>query len=97
MTKKFLLASLATAVLAFILNGLAYYLFLKNFFQSHPAISPEFIKQLYRPDEELVIWALVASMLALGFLITTVIKWSGARTFTSGIKSAFIFAFLMYC
>ncbi len=97
MTKKFLLTSLATAVVAFILNAIVFVVFLKDFFQTHPAVSEEFMKQLYRPEDQMIWWAVVLSALALGFLLTTVIQWSGARTFAKGLKSGFVFAFLLLC
>jgi len=97
MNKKILLTGLVTTIVLFFLNGVVYYFILKDFFQSHPAVSEEFMKQLYRSDDQLIWWAVIVSAVAIGFLVTTVIKWSGARTFSSGLKSAFIFAFLFLC
>ena len=94
MKKQFLLAILATTVVLFILNGIMFFVFLKDFFQDHPAVSPEFMKQLYRPDDQIIIWALVVCSLAIGGLVTTVINWSGARSFVAGLRSGFIFAIL---
>ncbi len=39
---------------------------------------------------------MVVTSLAMGFLITTIIKWSGATTFTSGLKYGFIIALLFW-
>ena len=97
MNKKFLGAASVTTVALFLLNGIAYAAVLKSFFQSHPAISEEFTRQLYRSDDQLIWWAVVACSVAIGLLVTTVINWSGARTFGSGLKSGFIFAFLFLC
>jgi hypothetical protein len=94
MNRKFLLTGLITTVVLFILNAIAYVAFLKDFFHDHPAVSPEFMQQLYRPDDQLIVWAVVLCTFAVGFLVTTVINWSGARTFGNGLKSAFIFAIL---
>ena len=44
MNKRFLISGLITAVVLFILNGVAYMLFLKDFFHDHPAISTEFME-----------------------------------------------------
>jgi hypothetical protein len=32
----------------------------------------------------------------MGFLITTVMKWSGAKTFASGLKYGFVFSLLFW-
>jgi hypothetical protein len=97
MSKKFLLSTVVTTVVLFLLNAVVFAAFLGDFFKSHPAVSTEFMNQLYLPDNQLVWWAVVLSAIAVGFLVTTVIKWSGARTFVSGLKSGFIFAFLFLC
>jgi len=94
MNKNFILAAIVTTVVLFALNGIVYVVFLKDFFQNHPAVSPEFMKQLYRPDDQLIPWAIVLCSLSVGLLVTTVIHWSGALTFATGIKSGFIFSIL---
>ena len=86
MNKKFLIAGLITTVINLLLNAVAYIVILKDFYQSHPAVSEEFMKQLHRQPDQLIGWAMVITSLAMGFLITTVIKWSGAKTFASGLK-----------
>ena len=60
--KKFILASLVTAVVLFILNAIVFVVFLKDFFFSHPAVSKEFMKQLYLPEDRLVWCAVVLSV-----------------------------------
>ncbi len=97
MNKRFLISGLITAVVLFVLNGVAYMLFLKDFFHDHPAISTEFMEKLYKPDNELIWWAIILSAVAIGFLVTKVIEWSGARTFVAGLKSGFVFAILLLC
>jgi hypothetical protein len=97
MNRRFFLSALVTTVVLFLLNAAVYVAFLKDFFQNHPAISPEFMKQLYKPDDQLIVWALILCTVAIGCLVTTVIYWSGARTFISGLKSGFIFGILMLC
>jgi hypothetical protein len=52
------------------------------------------MKQLYRPDDEIIVWAVVLCTLAVGCFVTTVISWSGAGTFAAGLKSGFIFGIL---
>jgi len=94
MNKKFLVSGLITTVINLLLNAAAYLFILKDFYHSHPVISEEFMKQLHR--EHLIVWAMVVTSLAMGFLITTVIKWSGAKTFASGLKYGSVFALLFW-
>jgi len=94
MNKHYFLAAMVTSIVLFIENALVYVFILKDFFQNHPAVSPEFMKQLYKPDDQLIIWAVVVCSLSIGLLVTTIIKWSGARSFMGGLKSGFVFAVL---
>ena len=94
MNKKFVLTGLVTTLVMFLINAIAFVAFLKDFFLAHPAVSEEFMKQLHRDGSEVIPWATVIACVSIGFLITTAIKWSGAKTFSSGLKSGFTFAFL---
>jgi hypothetical protein len=96
MNKKFLLSGLVTTAINLVLNALAYIVILKEFYQSHPAVSEEFMKQLTRPPEQLIVWAMAVTALSMGFLITLVMKWSGAKTLVSGLQYGFIFAVLFW-
>lgn len=96
MSMKFIVSGLVTTVTNLLLHAVAYFLFLKDFFRAHPAGSEEFVRQLSREPNELIGWAMAVTSLAMGFLITIVIKWSGATTFSSGLKHGFIMAFLFW-
>lgn len=96
MNKNFILAGLAATVVNLIMNAGAYFLLLKDVFEAYPPVSAEFQKQLVRPPEQLVGWAMAVTSLTMGFFIATVIKWSGARTFVSGLKKGFIIGFLFW-
>ena len=96
MNKKFLISGLITTVVNLLLHTAAYILILKDVYRSYPAVSEEFRNQLSRPLDQLIVWAMVVTSLAMGFLITIVIKWSGAKTFTSGLKYGFIFSLLFW-
>lgn len=96
MNKIFVQAGLTATVVNLLLNAGAYFLFLKEVFAAHPPVSAEFQKQLVRPSNQLIGWAMVVTSVTMGFFIATVIKWSGARTFLSGLKKGFIFAFLFW-
>ena len=95
--KKFFLAALVTTILAFVLNSIVYVVFLKDFFHTHPAVSEAFASQLYRPDDQIIWWAVILSAAGLGLMVTTVIQWSGAHNLATGLKSGFVFAFLLLC
>lgn len=96
LNKNFLLSGLVTAVVNLALHAGVYFVFLKDFFASHPVGSAEYLKQLNRPPDQLIIWALLVSALAFGFFITTTIKWSGAKTFGSGLKYGLILGLLYW-
>jgi hypothetical protein len=96
MNKTFVISGLVTSATNLVLHAAAYFLFLKEVFRSHPAGSEEFVKQLHRSPDELVGWAMAVTSLAMGFLITTVIKWSGATTFVSGLKKGFVLGLLFW-
>ncbi len=96
MSKNFILSGLAASISNLVLNAGAYFLVLKDVFEAHPPVSAAFQKQLVRPPDQLVGWAMAATTLTMGFFIATVIKWSGARTFVSGLKYGFVVAFLYW-
>jgi hypothetical protein len=96
MNKNFILSGIVTALVNLMLHSATYFAFLKNFYATHPAGTPEYLKQLNRAADQLVIWALLVSALAFGFFITTTIKWSGAKTFISGIKYGFVLSLLFW-
>jgi hypothetical protein len=96
MNKNFILSGLAATVVNLLVNAGSYFLFLKDVFEKYPPVSVEFQKQLVRQPDQLIGWAMVVTSLAMGFFIATVIKWSGARTFVSGLKNGFVVAFLYW-
>jgi hypothetical protein len=96
MNKKFLISGLITTVINLLLHTANYIFILKDFYRSYSALSEECRKQFYRQPDQLIVWAMAVTSLAMGFLITIVIKWSGAKTFTEGLKNGFIFSFLFW-
>ena len=96
MNRNFLLSGLVTALVNLVIHAGTYFVFLKNFYASHPAGSAEYLQQLNRPPDQLIIWALLVSALAFGFFITTTIKWSGAKTFGAGLKYGLILGLLFW-
>ena len=96
MNKNFIITSIFTALTNLILHSITYFTFLKKFYANHPVGTAEYLKQLNRPAEQLVIWALVVSALAFGFFITMTIKWSGARTYGTGLKYGLVLGLLFW-
>jgi hypothetical protein len=96
MNKGFLVSGLATSISSLLLNTAAYVLVLKDIYRAYPAGSEEFMKQLHRPAGQLIVWAMAVTSLAMGFLVATAMKWSGARTLASGLKRGFVFAALFW-
>jgi hypothetical protein len=96
MNKRFFAAGMITTIVNLVLNAVAYVAILKDFYRSHPAVSEEFQKQLHRQPDQLIGWAMAVTSLAMGFLITTTIRWSGANTLTSGLRYGFTLAILFW-
>lgn len=96
MSKNFIFSGLAATVVNLLMNAGAYFLFLKDVFDAHPPVSEAFQKQLVRPADQLIGWAMAVTSITMGFFIATVIQWSGARTFASGLKKGFIVGFLFW-
>lgn len=96
MNKKFALAGLLATLVNLLLNAGAYFVVLKDFYQAHPAVSKEFQQQLARQPDQLIGWALAVSAVTMGLLITTVMRWSGARSFSSGLRDGLVLAVLFW-
>lgn len=96
MNKNFILTGFVATIINLVFHAGAFFIFLKDFYARHPAGSIEYLEKLNRPPDQLIIWALLVSSLAFGFFIATTIKWSGAKTFGSGLKYGFILGFLFW-
>lgn len=96
MNKRFIITGLLTSIVNLVLHGLSYALVLKDFYRAYPAGSEDFMKQLNRSPDQLIIWAMVATSLTMGYFITMIMKWSGARTFLSGLKYGAVAGFLFW-
>lgn len=96
MYKRFIITGFITTVVNLLLNAAAYIFILKDVYHSYPVVSDEFMEQLHRGPGKLIVWAMVVTSLSMGFLITTVIKWSGATTFTKGLKYGSIVGLLFW-
>lgn len=93
---KFLTTSAATALTNLLLHVSTYYLFLRNFFGTHPAGSEEFVRQLHKTGDQLVDWAMVVTSLSLGLFITTAMRWANARTLREGVTRGTLLGVLFW-
>jgi hypothetical protein len=93
---RFVQAAAAAIVVNLALHVAIYFLFLRSFFAAHPGGSEELARLLVRPPEELVGWALAVSAVTMGLLITTVMRWAGARTFAAGLRQGAILGTLFW-
>lgn len=96
MSKRLIITGLLTSIVNLAMHTIAFAFVIKNFFPAHPAVFEEFSKQFIGQSNQLIVWTMVATSLMMGFLITLVMKWSGAITFASGLKYAFIVGFLFW-
>jgi hypothetical protein len=96
MNKRFLLTGLFTTIINLSLHTLFYVIVLKDFYKSHRAGSEEFMNQLHKKPDQLIVWAMVATSVTMGYLITLIMKWSGAKTFLSGLKYGSIVGFMFW-
>ncbi len=96
MNRRFLVTGLLTSIVNLVLHAVAFALVLKGIYRSFPAGSPEFVRQLQRPADELVVWAMVATSLTMGYLVTLAMQWAGARTFVAGLRQGAVFGFLFW-
>jgi hypothetical protein len=93
---RFIVTALVASAINLLLNAGAYALFLRDFFRAHPSGSDEFMRQLNRSPEQLIVWAMAVTSLTMGLFITTVMCWSGARSFVTGLKLGGIVGLLFW-
>jgi hypothetical protein len=93
---RFVLTVACTSLVHLTLHVAAYALVLRHVYRAFPAGTPEFVQQLVRPAGELVIWAMAVTTLSMGWFITTVIKWSGARSAAEGLKRGVVLGLLFW-
>ncbi len=96
MNRNFFISGLVTSVINLMLHVTVYAIFLRNFFASHPAVSVEFSRLLNRSADQLIVWAMIATSLTMGYLITLLMYWSGARSFLEGFKPSFLMSVLFW-
>ncbi|MCK6534849.1 MAG: hypothetical protein L6Q84_17900 [Polyangiaceae bacterium] len=96
MNARFALTGLLTTLVHFVLHALAYFLVLRQVFAAHPGGTEALQRQLVKGADHMVLWALALSALAFGYLITTAVRWSGASSWASGLKTGAIVGTLLW-
>jgi hypothetical protein len=83
-TNKILLGGVAGGVTFFLLGWLVYGVLLKDYMASH-------LNQCAaKPMQEMILWAMFLSNLALGFLLALIFSWSNTSGMKNGAKLAAI-------
>jgi hypothetical protein len=96
MNARFALTGLLTSLVNLLLHASTYFLLLKQFFAAYPAGTQEFQRQLVKDADHMVLWSLVLSALAFGYFITTVVRWSGATSWSAGLRTGAITGSLVW-
>ena len=88
-TNKILLGGIVGSVLFFLLGWVIYGILLKDFMASN------YNQSVYRPTEDTIWWAMIASNLGWGFILSFVLNWANVTNALSGAKLAAIIGFLL--
>jgi len=86
--QKILIGTISAGICLFFLGWLIY----GNLLMGYMTESTNFSNS--RPMEDMVYWAMIASNLITGLLLTLVLTWTGSVSATSGAKYGFILGFL---
>ncbi len=81
MNMKILRGTLFGGIAFFFLGWLVWGILLMNYTMENSNTA------LNRPDNEMIWWALILSNLVLAALQTLTLKWSGAKSWTDGLKT----------
>jgi hypothetical protein len=95
MNKRFLFAALASTITVLLINGGIYPLFYGDFIKNYSNLSADIWDKVQKPVAETDIFASILAVLLIGILITSVVRWTKAKSFLAGIKSGFILGVLM--
>lgn len=86
--QKILIGTISAGICLFFLGWLIY----GNLLMGYMTESTNFSNS--RPMEDMVYWAMIASNLITGLLLTLILTWTGSVSATSGAKYGFILGFL---
>jgi hypothetical protein len=85
---KILRGTLLGGIVYFLIGWLVYGILLMDFF------SANMNQCANKPDGDMVWWAMILSNFCAAFLITLILKWSGAKSILDGLKTGAIFGLL---
>jgi len=85
---KILRGAIFGGIAFFLLGWLVYGILLMDFMSANSNSCAS------RPDAEMIWWAMIVSNLVLALFVTLVLKWSGAKSVTDGLKTGAIIGFL---
>ena len=80
------LTVLCTSLFLLLLHAAGHAFVLRHVYQAYPAGSAEFVRQLQRPPADLVVWAMALTAISMGLFITTMMRWTGAKTVSEGLR-----------
>ena len=95
MKTRFIFAILASALTVLVLNGVIYPLFYGDFLRNYSGMGVELWDKIQKPVEETNLPVTFLSMILIGSLVTSVVKWSQSTTFLKGIRSGVVLGLLM--
>ena len=88
MNMKILRGTIFGGIAFFLLGWLIYGILMMDFSMANTN------QCLNNPNGEMIWWAIIVSNLLSAFLLTLVLKWSGAKVTLDGLKTGAIFGFL---
>ena len=86
---KILRGTVAGGIVFFLLGWLVYGVLLMNY------MTANMNQCAARPMQEMIWWAMIASSLLTGLLLTMVLKWAGAKAILDGLKTGAVFGVLL--
>ncbi|MBP1598259.1 MAG: hypothetical protein H6Q05_3636 [Acidobacteria bacterium] len=86
---KILKGAVAGGIVFFLLGWLVYGVLLMNY------MTANMNQCAARPMQEMIWWAMIASSLLTGLLLTMVLKWAGAKAILDGLKTGAVFGVLL--
>ncbi len=86
---KILRGTIAGGVVFFLLGWLVYGVLLMDY------ATANMNQCAARPMDEMVWWAVIASSLLTGLLLTMVLNWAGAKAIVDGLKTGAVFGVLL--
>jgi len=91
-TNKFLVGGIIGGIANFLLGWLVWGTLLMNFMKEHTS---EAGKAVMRADDQMILWALIAANLLLGFLLSYILNKAGVRSAGAGASTGAVAGLLI--